>query len=294
MKAVILAAGFGTRLIPYSKEMPKEMLPIFSVENGEPLLKPILQMVFEQLYEAGVRDFCFVVGRGKRAIEDHFTPDWSYVDYLEMQGKESLSRLLRSFYEKIESSNITWVNQPFPKGTGDATLKARGFVGGDPFILAAGDNLFLGGNVASELIRIHRSRGAAAMAGKRVEDPQRYGVIVGRRVADNIYVLERLIEKPREPPSNLVNTSLYLLPPEVFEALERCELSPRGELEITDAIQMLVEGGWEVYVYDVGEMAWVDVGTPQTYLNALLLSLKNCSSRDIVSKVVGVLGDWLV
>ena len=103
-KAVILAAGLGTRLVPYSKEMPKEMLPIFQKENGETVLKPIIQVVFEQLFDAGIREFCFIVGRTKRAIEDHFTPDWDYVDLLLQKNKEFQARMLENFYRKIEES----------------------------------------------------------------------------------------------------------------------------------------------------------------------------------------------
>lgn len=285
MKAVILAAGLGTRLIPYSKEMPKEMLPIFQLEGGKPILKPILQVVFEQLYEAGVREFCFVVGRGKRAVEDHFTPEWSYVNLLEEKGKSSEAELLRRFYKMIESSHIIWMNQPVPRGTGDAVALARHFAAGEHFFVAAGDNVFLGENVAKGLLRLHEELGGAVMAGKRVEDPKRYGVIVGREVFERVVKLERILEKPREPPSNLVNTSLYLLPPRVFEALELCKPSPRGEIELTDAIQTLTEWGEDVYVYDVGSTYWVDVGTPETYLDAVLLSLKVCNNPKVIEEV---------
>ncbi len=284
MKAVVLAAGLGTRLLPYSKEMPKEMLPIFVVDGGKPVLKPILQVVFEQLYEAGVREFCFVVGRGKRAVEDHFTPDWSYVELLEMKGKRDAALMLTRFYEMVEDSDITWVNQPVPRGTGDAVLRARRFAGDGYFIVAAGDNVFIGENVARRLLELHGELGGAVMAAKRVSRPERYGVIVGERVSERIVRLRRLLEKPREPPSDLVNTSLYLLPPETFDALQQCRPSPRGEIELTDAVQMLVDWGHEVYAYDVGDAYWIDVGTPESYLDALLLSLKASGSPSMVTR----------
>jgi UTP--glucose-1-phosphate uridylyltransferase len=284
LKAVILAAGLGTRLLPYSKEMPKEMLPVFSAEGGKVVLKPILQAVFEQLYEAGVRDFCFVVGRGKRAVEDHFTPDWDYVEFLESKGKREEARMLRRFYEMVQSSNIVWVNQPIPRGTGDALAQARRFAGDGYFFVAAGDNIFVGENVALKLLELHKELGGAAVAGKRVEDPRKYGVLIGRPVADRVVKLERIVEKPSEPLSNLVNTSLYLLPPRIFEALEECGPSPRGEIELTDAVQRLIEWGEEVYAYDVGDTFWVDVGTPETYLNALLLSLSACNDASLMQK----------
>jgi len=290
LKAVILAAGLGTRLLPYSKEMPKEMLPIFSAEDGKVVLKPILQAVFEQLYEAGVRDFCIVVGRGKRAVEDHFTPDWSYVEFLESRGKREEARMLKRFYEMIQHSNIIWVNQPVPRGTGDAVAHARRFAGDSYFFVAAGDNIFIGDNVALKLLELHKELGASLIAGKRVEDPRRYGALIGRPVADRIVRLEKIVEKPSEPLSNLVNTSLYLLSPRIFEALDECGPSPRGEIELTDAIQKLVEWGEEVYVYDVGDTSWVDVGTPETYLSAILLSLSVCNDPSLTQKALKVLG----
>jgi UDP-glucose pyrophosphorylase (EC 2.7.7.9) len=134
-KAVITAAGLGTRLLSETKELPKEMLPIFQRVNGELALKPLLQVIFEQLYDVGIRDFCFVIGRGKRSIEDHFTPDWDFLEYLLKAGKELAAKSIEIFYKKVEDSNISWVNQPQPRGFGDAVLRAEKFV--------ANDNLWL-------------------------------------------------------------------------------------------------------------------------------------------------------
>jgi len=114
-KAVIPAAGLGTRLLSATKELPKEMLPIFYRDsNGEIYLKPMLQVLFEQLYKFGFREFCFIVGRGKRAVEDHFTPDYSFLDLLEKKGKEKFVKSLKEFYSMIEKSTIVWINQPEP------------------------------------------------------------------------------------------------------------------------------------------------------------------------------------
>ncbi len=285
LKAVILAAGLGTRLVPYSKEMPKEMLPILVKEGETFVLKPILQVVFEQLYEAEIREFCFVVGRGKRAIEDHFTPDWGYVDELRAKGKEKQAEILSRFYEMVEKSNIMWVNQPVPRGTGDAVFKAKSFVNGDYFIAAAGDNLFLGENVPRRLIDLFRRLNAPLITVKTVEEPQRYGVVEGDPIDDRVMRVRRIVEKPREPKSNLVNTSLYLFPPEIMDAIRRTRPSPRGEIEITDSIQILINEGVEFYAYEP-KACWIDVGTPRTYLKALLASLGSSLPAENITEAV--------
>ena len=122
-KVIIPAAGLGTRLFPATKEQPKEMLPIFSkTEHGDMMVKPVVQLVFEQLHDAGLREFCYVVGRGKRGIEDHFTPDAECIRMLEEMGKNGQASDLESFYKKLETSTIMWVNQPEPKGFGNAVF----------------------------------------------------------------------------------------------------------------------------------------------------------------------------
>ena len=128
-KVVITAAGLGTRLFPATKEQPKEMLPIFCrLTNGDVGVKPLLQLVFEQLYDVGFREFCFVVGRGKRSIEDHFTPDYDCLAMLKKHRRMSQSYDLENFYQKLKTSAIVWVNQPEAKGFGDSVLMAQPFV----------------------------------------------------------------------------------------------------------------------------------------------------------------------
>ena len=115
-KAVIPAAGMGTRLLSATKEQPKEMLPIFARgTKGDLCLKPIVQLIFEQLYTVGFREFCFIVGRGKRAIEDHFTPDSSFVSKLDSRGLDSATEDLQAFYRMVDDSTLVWINQPAPE-----------------------------------------------------------------------------------------------------------------------------------------------------------------------------------
>ena len=134
-KAVVTAGGLGTRLLPATKETPKEMLPFFAFNAGGSIyLKPVVQIVFESLYEVGFRDFCFVVGRGKRAVEDHFTPDYQFVHLLEKKRLKHQVEELNRFYRMIVDSKILFVNQPEPRGFGDAVLRAESFVGSEASI----------------------------------------------------------------------------------------------------------------------------------------------------------------
>ncbi|MCD6369432.1 MAG: NTP transferase domain-containing protein [Thermoproteales archaeon] len=283
-KAVILTAGLGTRLIPFSKEMPKEMLPLLVDVDGRIVLKPILQMVFEQLYEAGIREFCFVVGRNKRLVENHFTPDWNFVNFLENKGKNDLADLLLEFYKKLDESHITWINQPLPLGTGDALKKAEAFVGDESFVTCAGDNIYLGVNMVKKLLEKYSKYNGNFLTGRRVKNPERYGVIIyddSKRLDPEVFKVKGIIEKPKIPPSNLVNTSLYIFDEEIFRMLRRVKKSPRGEIELTDAIEMLVEEGHMVYVLDVKETPWVDVGNAKGYIEALLLSVNVLKDRNL-------------
>ena len=135
MKAVIPAAGLGTRLLPATKEQPKEMLPIFDQTiDGKKCVKPFVQLVFEKLFEAGSRDFCFVVGRGKRSIEDHFTLDRNVLYQLAAANKINPFNELSRFYRKVNDTNIIFVNQSDPRGFGDAVFQSCSFTGNDPFM----------------------------------------------------------------------------------------------------------------------------------------------------------------
>lgn len=182
-KAVIPAAGLGTRLLSVTKEQPKEMLPVFARgKNGDLCLKPIVQLVFEELYQVGFREFCFIVGRGKRAIEDHFTPDLSYISMLDSRRKNGAAADFEAFYKMVEGSTLVWVNQPEPRGFGDAVLNAKAFVGGDDFVVHAGDSHFLSTD-ADHLRRLMRAsedlRADACFLVQEVDDPRRYGVVDG-------------------------------------------------------------------------------------------------------------------
>jgi len=272
-KAVITAAGLGTRLLPATKETPKEMLPLFvRDECGGVCLKPLLQIVFEQLYGFGVRDFCFIVGKSKRSIEDHFTPDAAFIDELSRRSKPESVKALKKFYAMLNDSEIVWKNQPYPKGFGDAVSLAKKFVGEEPFMVYAGDTFIISddNDFLNSLSKVHSSyKAKASLLCERVQDPERFGVIVGTEVSKGIYKVDEIVEKPKTPPSNVVAAAIYIFDPAIFESLEKVSCRS-GEKELTDAIQKLVEQGRSVYAVELtAEEERLDIGTSEAYKLAL-------------------------
>ena len=261
-KAVITAAGSGSRLLPFSKETPKEMLPYCArARDGRLILKPILEVVYESLHDHGYRKFCFVVGRGKRSIEDYFLIDDS--------AKYSTNSDLQDFYKKIRSSHIMYVQQSSPRGFGDAVLKAKLFAGKDSFLLHAGDDVILSpdNDHIQRLEAAFFSNGAdIALLVDRVERPEQYGVIEGRGIGDGLFRVEHLEEKPRRPKTNLAVIATYIFKPSIFGELERVEPDRNGEIQLTDAIESLVANGKCVAVELGAAEKRIDVGTPESYV----------------------------
>jgi len=276
LKAVLPAAGLGTRLLPITKELPKEMLPIFVRSADEGLcLKPMIQAVYEQLYDFGFREFVIVVGRGKRAIEDHFTPDRGFIDLLRMKNKHSLAAELESFYNKILTSNIVFVNQPEPRGFGDAVLAARPVIDG-PFLLHAGDTYIIskGDEHLKRLFDVHKRFNAdATLLIQYVEDPRAYGVVEGDEVSEGVTLVRSLEEKPERPKTNLAIMPIYIFDSVIFKALEVTKPGKGGEIQLTDAIQKLVDWGLKVYAVRLRpDEQRLDIGTPQTCWESLTIS----------------------
>ena len=272
-KVVIPAAGLGTRLLPATKETPKEMLPIFALDKkGEVCIKPLLQVIFESFYDIGLREFCFIVGRGKESISDHFTSDSSFLRELKETGKNELVEELVSFYEKANISSLVFISQPEPKGFGDAVLKAEPYVK-EPFLVQAGDTIILSkkSQHLKKLVKVHEeTKSAATILVGEVEDPRPFGIIKGKEVDAGIYDVEMVVEKPEKPPSNLAISAVYVFSPAIFSALKSIPKSPGKELQLTDGIQKLIDSGLKVTAVKLDkDEFWLDVGSPQTYWKAL-------------------------
>jgi UTP--glucose-1-phosphate uridylyltransferase len=273
-KAVIPAAGLGTRLLPITKELPKEMLPVIALsKKGELCLKPMLQAVFEQLYGADFREFAFIVGRGKRAIEDHFSPDEGFIQNLRNKNKKSPAEELQEFYEKINNSSIVFINQPKPKGFGDAVGRAALFTGEEKFLIQAGDDLIISKN------NDHLKRAAktfeeydadAIFLLEEVPDPRKYGVITGKEIKPGIFKVASIVEKPLMPLSNLAIVALYIFKPIIYEAIKKVKPDKNGEIQLTDALKLLV--AWNCQVYGLklkSNERRIDIGTAESYLEML-------------------------
>ncbi len=277
MKVIIPAAGMGTRLLPATKEQPKEMLPLFAkTKGGQHSLKPLLQLVFEQLYSVGFREFYFIIGREKRAIEDHFTPEYEYVEMLERKRKNELAGELRNFYDKIEGSKIVWVNQPEPRGFGDAVLRAAHFVRDEPVFVHAGDTFVVSerDRHLRELIKTHKNLDASMTCLLReVGDPRQFGVAEVERIKGDVFKLNRLVEKPTKPKTNLAIMPIYIFAPVIFKALNEVRPGKGNEIQLTDGMQKLIKMGLGTYALKMrSNDIWLDIGTIETYWDALKAS----------------------
>lgn len=284
-KVVIPAAGLGTRLFPATKEQPKEMLPIFSQTlSGDTSVKPVVQVVFEQLYDAGLREFCYVVGRGKRSVEDHFTPDTNYVRSLKGMGKDELIADLEGFYEKLRNSTIMWVNQLKPKGFGSAVLTAQPFVQNERCLVHAGDSCIISkdmNHIKLLLEAYKRLNADTAFIVLEIENPKQYGIIEGNEVETGIYKVKAAIEKPEKPPTNLAIMAIYAFHPIIFKALEKTQPGRNGEVQLTDAIQKLIDWGLNVYAVKLNrDYVHLDIGSPERYWDALSLSYQRFFRRN--------------
>jgi UTP--glucose-1-phosphate uridylyltransferase len=276
-KVIIPAAGLGTRLFPATKEQPKEMLPIFyRTAHGDMAVKPVVQVVFEQLYDAGLREFCYVVGRGKRGIEDHFMPDVRCIRTLEDMGKNGQASDLGDFYNKLETSTAIWVNQPEPKGFGNAVLMAQPFVQNESCLVHAGDSFIISKRMdylKKLLEAFERFNADAAFLVLDIDNPKQYGIVEGEEVEPGIIKVKSVTEKPEKPKTHWAIMAMYVFKPVIFKALESTGAGKNGEIQLTDAIQKLVEDGFKVYAVKLDKSySHLDIGSPERYWDALELS----------------------
>lgn len=234
-KAVIPAAGFGTRFLPATKSQPKEMLPIVDT--------PVIQYVVEEAAAAGITDILMIIGKGKRAIEEHFDRSFQLEAQLLNRGKKSELEAVRRI---SELADIHFVWQKEMKGLGDAVYCARHHVQDEPFVVLLGDTVINAGEPAArQLQQLFAEKEEPIVLVEEVERSlvSRYGVIDGEQVEKNVYLIKDFIEKPtpEEAPSNLVIAGRYLLTPDIFDYISRAKPAGDGEIQLTEAMRMMVK-----------------------------------------------------
>jgi len=258
-KAVIPAAGLGTRMLPITKAQPKEMLPVVD--------KPVIQYVVEEAYHSGIKEILIITGRNKRAVEDHFD---RIIFPVKDEGIERLERML-------DELSILFVRQKEPKGLGDAVRYAKPFVGDEPFALLLGDNITIPPCI-KELMKVFEKYKAPVIALEKLpqERISLHGIIKGEEIEDGIYRIEDFVEKPKveEAPSDIGIIGRYILTPEIFDYIEELKPGRNGEIQLTDALKVM---SMEKTVYGmIFKGRRYDIGDKTEWLKANVeLALKN-------------------
>ena len=230
-KCLFPVAGYGTRFLPATKAMPKEMLPV--------LTKPLVQYGVEEAVEAGLTDVGFVTGRGKRAIEDHFDLSYELEHQIQGTGKE---KLLTGIRELIGACTFSYTRQVTMRGLGHAILSGRTLIGDEPFGVVLADDLCFGSGsgVLAQMVRIFKQFRCSIVAIQEIPESEthKYGVIAGQAISDSIFRVTDMVEKPApgEAPSNLAIIGRYIFTPDIFEILESTEPGKNDEIQITDAL----------------------------------------------------------
>ncbi|MBD1382674.1 UTP--glucose-1-phosphate uridylyltransferase GalU [Metabacillus arenae] len=280
-KAIIPAAGLGTRFLPATKAMPKEMLPIVD--------KPTIQYIIEEAIESGIEDIIIVTGKGKRAIEDHFDHNFELEQNLIEKGKYEL-------LEKVKQSskiNLHYIRQKEPKGLGHAVWCARKFIGDEPFAVLLGDDIVEAETPClKQLINEYEKTGSSVIGVQTVGDDQthRYGIIDPLEKDGNLHKVNRFVEKPAKgtAPSKLAIMGRYVLTPEIFDLLENQETGAGGEIQLTDAIQNLNEEQ-AVYAYDFEGIRY-DVGEKFGFIQTTIeFALKHEDLKEQLLELMGKL-----
>jgi UTP--glucose-1-phosphate uridylyltransferase len=259
-KVVIPAAGLGTRFLPATKAQPKEMLPVVD--------KPAIQHVVEEAVRAGLRDILIITGRGKRSLEDHFDRSFELEHYLEAGGKFEQLKQMR---EIAEMADIHYVRQGEPRGLGHAVSVARQHVGDEPFVVMLGDDIMADSStVLTDMLDVHERYGRSVVALKEFprDEISAYGCVLPEPIDETLVRIRDIVEKPKpeDAPSNLAVMGRYVFTPEIFHHLDRVHPGAGGEIQLTDAMALLLqEQTIYGYVFEVGRY---DIGRKLDYLRA--------------------------
>ena len=292
-KAVIPAAGLGTRFLPATKAQPKEMLPIVD--------KPTLQLVIEEAVKSGIEEILIITGRNKSSIENHFDKNVELELELERKGNDELLKVVRDITDLVD---IHYIRQKEAKGLGHAIYCARTFVGNEPFAVMLGDDIVYTEDTPclKQMMDIYDQYQTSILGVQTVkdEDISKYGIVDGEKVSDRVYTVKGLVEKPavEEAPSNVAILGRYIINPGIFDILAETKPGKGGEIQLTDALKELALKE-DMYAYDfIGKR--YDVGNKQGFLEATVeTALRRSDLRDefleylvkVVEKEVGSLAE---
>ncbi|EMQ2877345.1 UTP--glucose-1-phosphate uridylyltransferase [Vibrio navarrensis] len=260
-KCLFPAAGYGTRFLPATKSMPKEMMPVVN--------KPLIEYGVEEAIEAGMDSMCIVTGRGKHALMDHFDKNYELEHQISGTSKEALLGDIRKL---IDSASYTYIRQSEMKGLGHAILTGRELVGDNPFAVVLADDLCVNQQqgVLSQMVALFNQFRCSIVAVQEVpeDETHKYGVISGEMIKDDIFRVDNMVEKP-EPgtaPSNLAIIGRYILTPDIFELIEQTEPGKGGEIQITDALLKQAQNGCVLAYKFKGQR--FDCGSVEGYIEA--------------------------
>jgi len=275
-KAVIPAAGLGTRFLPATKASPKEMLPIVD--------KPMIQYAVEEAEKCGIKEFIMITGKSKRAIEDHFDSAWELEENLKKKGKQAMLDEI----QRLAHLQFAYIRQRAPLGLGHAILCSKPYVDNEAFaVLLSDDIIDPDSDLLGEMLRFYEEYQATILALQRVPEAEvhRYGIISGREVSKNLFKITDMVEKPKpsSAPSDIAIIGRYILTPDIFRCIEATPRGKGGELQLTDAIKILLKKK-PVYGY-LFEGKRYDAGDKVGYLKATVeLALKNSLVKDQFKK----------
>lgn len=261
-KALIPAAGFGTRFLPQTKAMPKEMLPIVD--------KPVIQYVVEEVVNSGIDNIVIVTGSTKRAIEDHF--DAPNEDLVRNLTEGNKAELLEQINHISDMANFIYIRQKGPYGNGTPVLSGESVIEDEPFAVIWGDEfIYSEPPRLKQMLEVHEKYGGIVISGVRIEkkeDLSRYGIADLEPVEGNVYKIKAIVEKPEpdKAPSNIATHGAYILPPEIFSALKRLSPGQKGEIWLTDAINLLRDEGVPVYAVEIQNGKYYDTGNKLEYM----------------------------
>ena len=281
MKAVIPAAGLGTRFLPLTKAQPKEMLPVVN--------KPTIQWVIEEAVDAGIKDIAIITGKHKQAIENHFRPTARLEEHLEKKG---LFKELEQIRKVNEIANLTFIIQEEPKGLGHAILCAKDFLGESPFAVLLGDTICVGEpNCTKGLVSIFEQKKSSVFAVGKIkpEETKRYGVVSGTYISESLILVNNLVEKPESEvaPSLLGILGRYIFTPDIFEYQHKIGIGHGGEIQLTDAMQSLAQNK-EIYSWIFNGKRY-DIGTMKDWFQSHLELSVNSEFSGIVTEVINKL-----